>query len=426
MSTSPETKIVLAHRGWIIQSIPFLVTLTALCLTITSVASCHFMLVENMEGLGLVGLFRFGSSNDEMCSTYRHSTALINNYNDENNPDKDGLSTAHQAAQAGGILASLFGFTCTMLLFLSFCFRCLSSKAVWRFVLPILLLLTSAFQGMTFALFGDCKDTCEPEVAGGPIVCNVTTCSFSAGANRALAAMMLYFFMGIGIIFFPRRSTPLFELVADHDYETVATNSGTSSNLGVVNSRKMDTATRVVVAEQHYRNATPDIEQPSPRVVSEQQRTAIVAPISAPTAYAARPTTTPMTAVVEHAVVEHERDDDEGFIPMTNPSSVNNHQQQPEGTMMDQSSSSSLMYDESGSSRNNTSHSLLDPQSSGSNRRSSPNVVGDDGALSPPRPRKHRKKKRPSKPRREEADDTSSGIQPATRPRQATANGAQF
>mmetsp|Transcript_26479 Transcript_26479/g.44216 ORF Transcript_26479/g.44216 Transcript_26479/m.44216 type:complete len:245 (-) Transcript_26479:632-1366(-) len=242
MSTSPETKIVLAHRGWIIQSIPFLVTLTALCLTITSVASCHFMLVENMEGLGLVGLFRFGSSNDEMCSTYRHSTALINNYNDENNPDKDGLSTAHQAAQAGGILASLFGFTCTMLLFLSFCFRCLSSKAVWRFVLPILLLLTSAFQGMTFALFGDCKDTCEPEVAGGPIVCNVTTCSFSAGANRALAAMMLYFFMGIGIIFFPRRSTPLFKLVADHDDKNATSAEDAGAPVIEIDSEQRETA----------------------------------------------------------------------------------------------------------------------------------------------------------------------------------------
>lgn len=241
MSTNPDsTKVTLSSRGWVIQSIPFLVTLTALCLTMASVTSCRFLLSESSSPTGAreLGLFRFvpfGSISDNACFTYRHWTALVQEINDQNEindrntgeitPDTEGLSTAAKAAQAGGILASLFGFTCTMLLFLSFCFQCFGSKAVWRFVLPILLLFTAVFQGITFAGFADdkwCKETCE--VQSNINVCNVVTCSFNEGANRAFAAMMLYFFMGIGIIFYPRRTTPLFEFVSDHDEQNAPSN----------------------------------------------------------------------------------------------------------------------------------------------------------------------------------------------------------
>lgn len=205
---------------------PFLVALTALCLTITSVTSCHFVLSESTDyGAVTFGLFRYGEDSNGVCSTFRHQFAATKNFNNNNNnidddtPDREGRSAAHAAAQAGGILACLFGFVCVILLLLSFSCKRLVSKAVWRIVLPILFFLAFLTQVMTFAVFGDdlCQEECVREGQGAVKECSVVTCSFSQGANRSFAAMILYLALGVGIIFFPRREGPLFKLVADQD-----------------------------------------------------------------------------------------------------------------------------------------------------------------------------------------------------------------
>lgn len=212
---------------------PFLVALTALCLTITSVTSCHFLLSESStNGAVTFGLFRFQENANGVCLTIRHLTAEVKDFNDNNNnspqsPDLEGLSSGHIAAQAGGILACLFGFVGVLLLFLSFFCKCLVSKAVWRIVLPILFFLAFVTQAMTFSIFDDdvCQEVCESREQGAVKVCNVVTCSFSHGGNRSFAAMILYLLLGVGVIFFPRRERPLFQLVddsnaADHNTDT--------------------------------------------------------------------------------------------------------------------------------------------------------------------------------------------------------------
>jgi hypothetical protein len=169
---------------------------------------------------------------EPVCQTYRHRGAIIAEINDKtgqngkNTPELENLSDFHVAAQAGGILASLVGFACAMLLFLAFFLQRLLAWDVWRIVLPILLFLAAATQGMTFALLGG--ETCSSKCVntGNVEFCDISTCSFGEGANRSLAATVLYLFMAVGLIFFPRRTTPLFELVADNDYQHIATRTG--------------------------------------------------------------------------------------------------------------------------------------------------------------------------------------------------------
>jgi hypothetical protein len=375
------------------RSAPFLVTLTALCLGIASITSCRFVTSESDSGQGgaaaAFGIFRYGEGSDGVCQTYRHVNAVVVDFNDnknENVPDAEGLSDAHKVAQAGGILASLVGFTCVALLFLSFFLQRLVSKAVWRIALPILLGFAALTQGLTFAIFGDdeCREECVDNPNGGEI-CNVVTCTFSDGANRSLAAMMLYLFMGIGIIFYPRRTIPLFEFVTDpSEYQHVSTRAG------VVDSNKMDIET----ADSYLYDI-----KPSQNVSHTVQRTTY--PISAtPTP----PVTSKNTVSIHHTpttVVKYKPDDD--IDPMTDRSSSYNHQH--DDPMTDQSSSS-MKYSSSdqlpSSAGMYPSGSLLDNSGPGN----------DDGPLNPPKPRKHKKKKRPSRPRHEEQPDSIANPAP--------------
>jgi hypothetical protein len=371
--------------------------LTALCLGITSITSCRFGALESASEQGgaaiAVGIFRYGEGSDGVCQTYRHRNAVVAEINDNNpnTPDIEGLSGAHEAAQAGGILASLIGFTCVALLFLSFFFQRLLSKPVWRIALPILLAFAALAQSMTFAIFGD--DDCQAECVNNPNggeICNVVTCSFSDGANRALAAMILYLFMCVGIMFYPRRTTPLFEFVTDpSDYQHVATRGA-----GVVDSKKMDIETA-----DSYLYDIKDVENLSQIVSHTVQRTTYPLP-AMPT-----PPTASNTASVQHTpmtAVKHEPDDD--VTPMTDLSSSYNHQH--DDHMTDQSSSS-RMYSSSDQSRSSASMypsgSLLG--------NSGPDT--DIGPLNPPKPRKHhKKKKRPSRARREEQPDSNAKLAP--------------
>ena len=169
--------------------------------------SCRFLLLEIDNTVNGVGIFRYGGNSEgQVCSTFRHNKAIRDDLNFK------GLSSAQKAAQFGGICSCILGFTATMLLFLSFCFRRFLSKCVWRIALPILLIAAGVIQSITFSIFAD--ERCD----SSPVA--IVTCTFSEGANRALAAFFLYLFMGISIIWYPKRTTPLLELVADEQVVT--------------------------------------------------------------------------------------------------------------------------------------------------------------------------------------------------------------
>ena len=146
------------------RSIPFLVTLTALCLSITVATSCRFLVVETGEAEPVAyGLFRLGETLEgQVCGTFRHYTAVINQANSKlpaQQPRTEGISSAQKAAQFGGIFSCILGFTATMLLFLSFFFQRFLSRCVWRIALPILLISAAVVQSITFSAFGD--DACQ-------------------------------------------------------------------------------------------------------------------------------------------------------------------------------------------------------------------------------------------------------------------------
>jgi hypothetical protein len=334
------------------------------------------------------GIFRYVVGSEPVCQTYRHRSAIIAEFNDKagaNTPELENLSDFHIAAQAGGILASLVGFACAMLLFLAFFVQRLVAWGVWRILLPILLFLAAATQGMTFALLGG--DTCSPNCVStnNGEFCDIATCSFGEGANRSLAATVLYLFMAGGIIFFPRRTTPLFELVADNDSQHIATRTA------LVDSKKMDIETA------DDRNDDENLAHIVSRTVV--QRTTYPKSTSS-----AAVTTTSDAVFVRHAASAasgHDRDDDMDHSP------AYNHQQ--DDYMNDQSSSSRRYASNDRSSSSAKLHHsppLLD-NSSGSHLGSPGGTLG--GPLVSPKPRKHKSKKRANTPRREE--DPDGGVQ---------------
>jgi len=163
------------------------------------------------------------------------------------------LSGAQKAAQFGGICSCILGFTATMLLFLSFFFRRFLSKCVWRIALPILLIAAGVIQSITFSIFADerCDINltlyCDISNTVTPCPNVISTCTFSEGANSALAALVLYLFMGVSIIWYPKRTTPLLELVADEQVVTTT-------------NKKMDD---IEAAEEAYESGGPSIYAPN-------------------------------------------------------------------------------------------------------------------------------------------------------------------
>ena len=156
-----------------------------------------------------MGLFGFTTPGDEYCRSYEYMLAI--------NPDNTdmALTSMDKFAQAAGILACILGVAATIVFFLSFFLQCLLKMCTSRIVLPILLIIAGVFQILTFtAAEHMCR--CPPSaltLGGG--VCPVKTgCTVSDGGNRAIAATVLYLFVGILIIFYPRRTTPLFDVGA--------------------------------------------------------------------------------------------------------------------------------------------------------------------------------------------------------------------
>lgn len=164
------------------------------------------MIVEQNDSIHTMGLFSFTfSPGAEVCSTYAHILAAYPNTQDFK------LTGSTKFAQAAAMIASLFGFAALLLLFLSFFLGCLQTRVTFRIVLPIMLVLAGIFQLCTFAA-ADQICSCPPSYNG--VGCPVTTCSPGDGGNRSIAAAILYLFNGILLIFYPRRTTPLFDLAA--------------------------------------------------------------------------------------------------------------------------------------------------------------------------------------------------------------------
>jgi hypothetical protein len=146
----------------------------------------------------LAGLFGYAMQLDDVCSTWSQQAAT----------NGVAITSVHKFAQFAGIFSCLLGFAATLLLFLSFFMRSLLNKNIWRIALPTLLILAGVFQLCTFAL---ADSTCKcPE--GAAFDC-VVTCTLQDGGNRSLAASVLYLVMGVSIIFYPRRTTPLIGFV---------------------------------------------------------------------------------------------------------------------------------------------------------------------------------------------------------------------
>ncbi len=161
------------------------------------------MTVQQDDSIRTMGLFSFTfSPEDGICNTYAHVNAV-------SPTDKNfKLTSLSQFGQAAGIIASLVGCTGLLLLFLSFFLRCLLTRVTFRIVLPILLIVAGIFQVCTFAA-ADQMCGCPP--AYGGLNCPVTTCNAGDGGNRSIAAAVLYVFMGVLLIFYPRRTVPLFD-----------------------------------------------------------------------------------------------------------------------------------------------------------------------------------------------------------------------
>lgn len=163
------------------------------------------MTVEFDTAIHTMGLFTYTfSPADGVCNTYTHALAV--NPSDKNFK----LTSLTQFGQAAGIIASLLGFTALVLLLLSFFLRCLLTRVTFRIVLPILLAVAGIFQLCTFASAEQmCR--CPPSYVNN---CPVVTCNPGDGGNRSIAAAVLYLFIGVLLIFYPRRSVPLFDIGA--------------------------------------------------------------------------------------------------------------------------------------------------------------------------------------------------------------------
>lgn len=143
----------------------------------------------------LTGLFGYLSQASDVCQSWSHGASMGAD-----------ITPLHKFAQASGIIACLFGFTATLLLFLSFFIRSLLTKCTWRIAIPTLIITAGVFQLCTFALADNCK--CPQGYSG----C-VVTCTLQDGGIRSVAASALYLLIGISIIFYPRRTTPLIGFV---------------------------------------------------------------------------------------------------------------------------------------------------------------------------------------------------------------------
>ena len=204
------------------RSIPFIITLIALCLSITAVTSCNFLLVEGNSQLTRVptwtaGLFAYNlypSTGADGCLSFAYLLALL-----KETPDSPyAQSDLHKFAQFGGITPCIFGFTALLLLLLSFCYDSLVSKCAWRITLPTLLILAGSIQFCSFAIFGD-ENSCKPKcLAEGDPNCKLpTVCTLRDGGYCALAAGILYLFIGVSMIFYPKRTTALVSFPAKTD-----------------------------------------------------------------------------------------------------------------------------------------------------------------------------------------------------------------
>lgn len=198
-----------------------------MCLSITTATSCHFFSVEGVTidavgtgGSMLVGLFGYAMELDDVCSTWSHQVAA----------GGMGVTSLQKFAQFAGVFSCLLGFAATVLLFLAFFIRRLLNKATWRIALPILLISAGVFQSFTFAL---ADSACKCPEGTAPLGC-VVTCTLQDGGNRSLAASILYLFIGVLIIFYPRRTDPMIGFVyapvesnkTDPDIETPTTTLG--------------------------------------------------------------------------------------------------------------------------------------------------------------------------------------------------------
>mmetsp|Transcript_28335 Transcript_28335/g.41868 ORF Transcript_28335/g.41868 Transcript_28335/m.41868 type:complete len:183 (+) Transcript_28335:1-549(+) len=158
------------------------------------------------------GLFRYGGiDTNQVCRTYQHDASITKYRNQKitNLANKiEGLPVALYISQAAGVLASLLGIVSVFLLFFSLFSKRLLSKCVYRITIPVLTILAGVNQLLTFVIFAvdDCRCTMEQQENNE---CAVVTCSLLDGGRTSVAAALLYLAMGVGMIFYPKPSTPL-------------------------------------------------------------------------------------------------------------------------------------------------------------------------------------------------------------------------
>lgn len=207
-------------NGWIVHSIPFVLSLTASLLAAVATRSCHFISSQNeVNGVRYWGIFQYDVGDDIPCVNFNFR-AWRYEQTEDGLPESFELSEEDfRIAQIGAIVATSAGSFVTLLLFISF-FRTLPFT-LFKYLNAFLLLGAVAGSGMTFRLF-------EIYWCGeGEFFDNDTgiyrdmngRCFMEGGATRMAAAMGIYLITAVSLVCMDAPNTPMVEFTR---YEIVS------------------------------------------------------------------------------------------------------------------------------------------------------------------------------------------------------------
>jgi hypothetical protein len=156
-----------------------LMALVAFILSAAAVTSCRFIVSQYVDNT-VIGLYRTDSGDSSSVCISIDFLRDIGVY---------GLDKGWKAARAFGVMAPIFGFLGFMLLLLT----AFKPRPFLHYASATIMVLAAIMQLCTFSIFSIdyCKDS-------GTLI---GKCTFSQGANEALAAAILYFAAVIFMLF---------------------------------------------------------------------------------------------------------------------------------------------------------------------------------------------------------------------------------
>jgi hypothetical protein len=146
---------------------------------------------------------------------------------------------------------------------------CLSSSSKATFgdasgelPLPILLISAGVVQSITFSLFGD--GSCQTKCASNTEACQVGMESFwRRSENQLWAALVLDLFsMGISIIFYPKRTTPLVRFLTDDVVAAWCSGKNNTQNLAASEKPVRRKEEDIEMAQQEQLDETENEAEP--------------------------------------------------------------------------------------------------------------------------------------------------------------------